>query len=55
MHRANRVRLLIGTAFDYLYGRSDREAAEDPGAAKRLRRGKGGVWFQDIVHPCRKT
>ncbi len=44
MDRANRVRLLINTAFDYVYGWSEREATEGPGAAvsNRLRRGKGG-------------
>lgn len=43
MDRANRVRLLIGTAFDYVYGWSEREA-EGPGAlTNRLRRGKGGA------------
>ncbi len=43
LDRANRVRLLIGTAFDYVYGWSDREA-KGPGAATNgLRRGAGGI------------
>ena len=42
MDHANRVRLLINTAFDYVYGWSEREA-EGPGAlTKRLRRGAEG-------------
>jgi hypothetical protein len=42
--RDNRVRLLINTAFDYVYGWSEREA-EGPGAAvaNRLRRGGAGI------------
>jgi hypothetical protein len=43
MDRANRVRLLINTAFDYVYGWSEREA-EGPGALTNgLRRGAGGI------------
>jgi hypothetical protein len=43
MDRANRVRLLINTAFDYVYGWSEREA-EGPGPlTNRLRRGAGGI------------
>ena len=50
--RANRVRLLINTAFDYVYGWSEREAAEGPGAANRLRRGKGGIrTLEGVSHP----
>jgi hypothetical protein len=52
--RANRVRLLIGTAFDSYYGWSEREAAEGPGAAvsNRLRRGKGGIrTLEGALHP----
>ena len=42
--RANRVRLLINTAFDYVYGWSEREA-EGPGAevANRSRSGGAGI------------
>lgn len=53
MDRANRVRLLIGTAFDYVYGWSEREAAEGPGAANRLRRGKGGIATVDWQYRVR--
>jgi hypothetical protein len=52
MDRANRVRLLINTAFDYVYGWSEREAEEGPGAANRLRRGKGGIrTLEGALHP----
>jgi DNA invertase Pin-like site-specific DNA recombinase len=52
MDRANRVRLLIGTAFDIYYGWSEKEA-EGPGAAtNRLRRGKGGIrTLEGALHP----
>jgi hypothetical protein len=51
MDRANRVRLLIGTAFDYVYEWSEREA-EGPGASNRLRRGKGGIrTLEGALHP----
>ncbi len=40
--RANRVRLLINTAFDYVYGWSEREA-EGPGAEVANRLGSGGA------------
>jgi hypothetical protein len=40
--RANRVRLLINTAFDYNYGWSEREA-EGPGAEVANRLGSGGA------------
>jgi hypothetical protein len=49
--RANRVRLLINTAFDYVYGWSEREA-QGPGAdsATRLRRGKGGIQTRRFLY-----
>jgi hypothetical protein len=52
MDRASRVRMLMGTAFDNVYGWSDREA-EGPGArTAELRRGKGGIrTLEGALHP----
>jgi len=43
MDRANRVRLLINTAFDYVYGWSEREAAGPGAAIGRLGSGGAGI------------
>jgi hypothetical protein len=49
MDRANRVRLLINTAFDYVYGWSEREAEGPDALTNRLSRGKGG--FPTVAWP----
>ncbi len=44
------IRPLIGKAFDYVYGWSEREV-EGPGASTtRLRRGKGGISLRSSTH-----
>jgi hypothetical protein len=52
MHRANRVRLLISSAFEAIYDWPEPEDGPGAAASSRLRRGKGGIrTLEGALHP----